>query len=89
MADIEKMFHRIFVSPNYTDALNFLWRESPDEVGSECKMLVHIFGKVYSTWHANWTLRKVPEMEDKSIKRVVANNFYRDEFLSSFLMKKV
>ena len=89
MADTEKMFHRIFVSPNDTDALIFLWRESPDEVDSDYKMLVHIFGKVYSPWCANWTLRKVSEMEDKSLKRIVANNFYRDDFLSSFLMKKV
>ena len=89
MADTEKMFHRIFVSPNDTDALIFLWRESPDEVDSDYKMLVHIFGKVYSPWCANWTLRKIPEMEEKSLKRIVANNFYRDDFLSSFLMKKV
>ena len=46
MADIEKMFHQVFVSSNDTDALRFLWRKSPDEVVSDYKMLVHIFGKV-------------------------------------------
>ena len=30
---------------------------------------------------ANWALRKVPEMVDKSLKRVAANNFYMDYFL--------
>ena len=46
-------------------------------------MLVHIFGKVDSLCCANWALRKVPEMVDKSLKGVLANNFYMDDFLSS------
>ena len=62
MADKEKMFHQIFVSPNDTNALRFLWWEIPDEVVSDNKMLVHIFGKVDSPCCANWALRKVPEM---------------------------
>ena len=82
------MFHQIFVSPNDTDALRFLWRKSPDEVFSDCKMLVHIFGKVYSPCCANWALREIPEMVDKSLKRVVANNFYMDDFLSSLSDEK-
>ena len=62
MADKEKMFHQIFVSPNDTNALRFLWWEIPDEVVSDNKMLVHIFGKVDSPCCTNWALRKVPEM---------------------------
>ena len=82
MADIEKMFHQIFVSPNDTNALRFLWRKSPDEIVSDYKMLVHIFGKVDLPCCVNWAL-KVLEMVDKSLKTVVANNFYMDDFLSS------
>ena len=37
-------------------------------------MLVHILGKVDSPCYVNWILRKVPEMVDKSLKRVVASN---------------
>ena len=49
MSDIEKMFHPVFLSPKDTDALIFLWRESPDDH----KMLVHIFGKVHLPCCAN------------------------------------
>ena len=41
-------------------------------------MLVHILGKVDSRC-VNWVLRKVPEMVDKSLKRVVASNFYMSD----------
>ena len=77
------MFHQIFVNPYDTNSLRFLWRECPDEVVSDYKMLVHIFRNVDSPCCANWALRKVPEMVDKSLKRLVANNFYVDDFLSS------
>ena len=42
-------------------------------------MLVHILGKVDSPCYVNWVLRKVPEMVDKSLKRVVASNFYMSD----------
>ena len=58
-----------------------LW-ESSDEVVSDYKMRVHIFRKVDSPCCANWALRKVPEMVDKSLRKVVANNFYLNDFLS-------
>ena len=83
MADIEKSSIKVFVSPNDTNDLRSLWRESPDEVVSDYKMLVHIFGKVDLPCRVNWALRNVPEMLEKLIKGIVANNFYMDEFLSS------
>ena len=88
MEDIEKMFHQVFVSPIDLNASKFLWRESPDEVVSDHKMLAHIFGKVDSPCCANWRLTKVPEMVDKSFKKVMTNNFYMDGFLSSLFDKE-
>ena len=78
------MFHQVFVSPNDTNTLRCLWRKSVDEVISDYKMLVHIFCKVDLPYCVNWALRKIPEMVDKSLKRVVAANFYIDDILSSF-----
>ena len=43
--DIEQMFHQVSVSPKDRDALRFLWRENSNEVVSDCKMNVHLFGK--------------------------------------------
>ena len=83
MADTEKIFCQVFVSSNDTDALRFLWRERPDEVVSDYKMLVHVFGEVDLSYRVNWALRNVPEMVEKLIKGIVTNNFYMDEFLSS------
>ena len=42
---------------------------------------MHIFGNLDSPCCANCALRKVPEMVDKSLNGVVANNFYMDDFL--------
>ena len=87
MADIEKMFHQIFVSPNDNDALRILWGGgSPNKVASDYKMLVHVFGKVDSPCCANWALKKLHEIVGRSLKGVVNNNFYVDVFC---LMKKV
>ena len=48
---------------------------------SDCKILVHIFGKVDLPRCVNWSLRKIPEMVGTSLKWVVDNNLYMDDFL--------
>ena len=44
-ADIEKMFHQIFVKQNERNYLRFLWRDNPSLAIDEYQMNVHIFGK--------------------------------------------
>ena len=44
-ANIEKMFHQIFVKQNDRNYLRFLWRDNPNLVIDEYQMNVHIFGK--------------------------------------------
>lgn len=67
-ADIESMFHRIFVKPEDSDALRFLWkfdmmsRGPPDEY----KMLVHIFGAKSSPCCANYSLLRCADDNEYS-----------------------
>ena len=56
--DIEQMFHQISVSPKDRDALRFLWRENSNEVVSDYKMNVDLFGKNDSPFVANFELKK-------------------------------
>ena len=75
-ADVRECSIKFVFTPNDTNALRFSCSGSPDEVVSDYKLLVHIFGLPYC---ANRTFRKVPEMVDKSLKDVVSNNFCMDD----------
>ena len=59
MVGTEKMFHQIFVSANYTDALRFLWRESPDEVLSDLgTAMLRELGIKKSSWNGRQIVKK-------------------------------
>ena len=85
--DIEQMFHQISVSPKERDALRFLWREKSNEVVSDYKMNVHLFGKSDSPCVANFALKKAGvDKKDIILPSVVTSidqDFYMDDFLRS------
>ena len=51
-ADIEKMFHQIFVKQDKRNYLKFLQTDNPNLVIDKYQMNTHIFGKkIHLTWH--------------------------------------
>ena len=71
------MFHQVFVDPKDVDSLRFLWRDNPENPLLDCRMNVHLFGKVSSPL----ALRKSGENSTEDVKFVLNNNFYMDDYL--------
>ena len=76
IGDIE-MFHQVFADPEDVDSLRFLWRDNPENPLLDCRMNVHLFGKVSSPL----ALRKSGEDSTEDVKFVLNNNFYMDDYL--------
>ena len=60
-ADVEAMFHQVFVKPSHVDALRFLWwpnGEIDQEPVVHRMLLVHIFGAKSSPTCANFALKQ-------------------------------
>ena len=85
--DIEQMFHQISISPKDRDALRFLWRENSNEVVSNYKMNMHLFGKNEFPCVTNFVLRKAgadkKDISNPSIVTSIDRDFYMDGFLKS------
>ena len=63
MSDIEPMFHQVRVSPNDCDVLRFLWWDN-DNVNKkplEYKMVVHLFGGVWSPSCTSFALKRTAD----------------------------
>ena len=89
MGDIEAMFHQVRVSPQHRNALRFLWwkdgnvKLEPDVY----RMMVHLFGGVWSPSCASFSLRRTAEDHrhdfDPETVRTVMENFYADDCLKA------
>ena len=70
------------------DVLHFLWRENHIDPIEDYRMNVHLFRKVDSPCIANWTIKKTAADQSNSFDQIsiktIENDFYIDDFLSSF-----
>ena len=66
----------------------FLWRDNYIDPIEDDHMNVHLFGKVDSPCIANWTIKKPAADQSDSFDQIsiktIENDFYMDDFLSSF-----
>ena len=89
MTDVEAILHQVLVHPKDIDALKFLWYPDDDlnKELEEFRMLVHLFGGVWSSSCAGFALRKTvmdhAQKFEADVIETVQCNFYVDDLLKS------
>ena len=88
-ADIEAMFHQVYIDPQDRDALRFLWWPDGDlgKEPEEYRMVKHLFGTTSSPSCANFCLQKTAstylEEFDPGTIQTVMRNMYVDDLMKS------
>ena len=89
-ADIKRMFHQVFVSPEDRGALCYLWWPDGDltKDPKTFQMLVHIFGATSSPSICGYALRRTAADNSEGFSSetvdAVMRDFYVDDLLKSF-----
>ncbi len=88
MADVEAMFHQVWVPEEQWNYLRFLWWPEGNLDGEikEYQMVVHLFGAVSSPSCCNYALRKTAadnESDHPVVAETIRRNFYVDDCLRS------
>ena len=88
IADIEQMFHQVYVSEKDRDSLRFLWRDLDEtKKADEYHMTVHVFGSVDSPCCASYALQRTAlDQRGKFSEDAIyaaKRNFYMDDLLAS------
>jgi len=88
-ADIEAMFHQVYVDPQDRDVLRFLWWTDGDlqRESEEYRMVKHLFGATSSPSCASFCLQKTAltyqEEFDPDTIQTVMRNMYVDDLMKS------
>ena len=88
-ADIEAMFHQVYVDPQDRDALRFLWWPDGDlqKEPEEYRMMKHLFGATSSPSCVNFCLQKTASTYQEEFKpntiQTVMRNMYVDDLMKS------
>ena len=89
MSDIKSMFHQIRVSPEYRDALRFLWWTDGNlnTKPQTYRMCVHLFGGIWSPSCATFALQRVAHENvgkfDPNVLYTILKNLYVDDCLKA------